>query len=780
MKKIYCLLLILIINSFNVLAQQWEKVDLPSQYASNYWLDIYFLEEDPRYGWVCGYQGKVLRTTDGGETWEGATIFGVNQLESIHFADSKTGYTSGEGYIYKSTDGGRSWRNVTPYDNMVTLWGTYFITPKVGYVIGGICDGRQSFYKTNDGGQTWYEAFYYEPGTKLSDVMMYSEDGLGYASSSGFIWRTTDGGRSWAKFSKTGGNDWQEEITNIGNSFLVPYSEGCDGATLGNGSGGFRFSVDNGKSWRDFRLLYPTYGTFLLDTLRGWGCGLKNQLYYTSDGGKNWVSKNCGIDPGTDLDDIWMVNDSTGWVVGHGVYRMVNKSLILPSISALGPISFCEGDSVVLKLNMPYKNMRWNDNSRADSIVVKKSGDYYCFAYNTFCDSATTKVIRVNVIPKPNVSISASDAGPYCEGDSVRLAINKQYKYIKWSTGETTQSIIVKKSDVYEVTVADSNGCPNTSSFKVEFHPLPIPEITVKGKTNICSGDSVELSATAGYKSYRWYRDKITGVISTNRVIAADVEDNYYVVAVNEFGCEGTSPSQFIALRNDTNQLSILSVEDKGIFSFDTVNYMRLYCKELLIKNQSSKQAIIDKPYLFYKIAFSIPQSRLPIVIEPGESQKLMLCYSATDLGWQLDTLLLPDICNDHYLPLAAYGAPNTYASDSRCGGEINLTTREILSGTNFVANSPLPNPFVKKLTIPIAKAIRPNENNSMNAGIYNQFGELVANGKYYEESIQYLESYNISKGTIEFDLDSTIPSGLYIVKIEYSGNFEYFKVIKE
>jgi photosystem II stability/assembly factor-like uncharacterized protein len=188
---------------------QWKRVtNIEAGYTSNYWLDVYFLESNPNYGWICGYNGKVLRTTDAGQSWHGTTISTGGQLESIQFRTPLIGYTSGDGKIFKSYDGGASWTDITDY-RAIYLWGTYFFDKDNGMVIGGGCTEAQQFFRTSDGGNTWNLFEAYIPDTGLTDCILYP-GGMGYASSSGRIWITTDSGYSWKILCVSGSNDWQE------------------------------------------------------------------------------------------------------------------------------------------------------------------------------------------------------------------------------------------------------------------------------------------------------------------------------------------------------------------------------------------------------------------------------------------------------------------------------------------------------------------------------------------------------------------------------------------
>lgn len=301
-------------------AQVWERVGLPGQFAQGYYLDVFFLPSNPQYGWACGFNGFVVRTTNGGQSWQGAVVpfngRAGGHLESVHFVDQFNGYVSGPAGVFRSTDGGATWVDVTPNFPSEGPWGCYFLSATTGVVLGGGCVGPQNFFRTTNGGQSWSLFQGNQPASGLTDAILYN-DGSGFAVSSGLIWQTSDGGATWSVVASSGPNYWNEELTRSGTSFLIPWAGStCSGQGTG---GGGRFSTDNGQTWRSFSTGIPMFGAFLHDGQRGWICGYNRQVWYTSDGGQNWQYRGCGTDG--DLDDIWMIDDTTGFVVGQGIYR---------------------------------------------------------------------------------------------------------------------------------------------------------------------------------------------------------------------------------------------------------------------------------------------------------------------------------------------------------------------------------------------------------------------------------------------------------------------------
>ncbi len=445
---------------------QWVRMDnIPAGYDSNHWLDVFFLPSNPRFGWICGYQSFVLRTVDGGKTWQGITADANSlQLESIHFASPTIGYTSGGGRILKTVDGGVSWFDVSPNDPFGggALWGCYFVSPDTGVVVGGGCfDSRQNFYRTTDGGQSWSVFRASLPNSGMTDAMLYSGNGLGYASSSGTIWRTSNGGNTWSLFLRTGTTDWQEEITNIKSTFLVPVSGSpCGGE---DSRGGIRMTIDNGANWRQYITGFNMYGTFLIDTLRGWACGGSGSVYYTPDGGLTWKKRDCGIHPTDDLDDIWFITDTLGWVVGNGVYKLETRAALPTNLTVEGKSAVCEGDSVVISAPPGYASYLWSTGETTRSIAVGTPGTYYAIATDSLGCPYDFDTVQVSILPRRAPSITAIGSLDFCKGDSVVLEAQPGFGSYLWSTGETTRSITVHLSGSYSVSAVSANGCDGLS-----------------------------------------------------------------------------------------------------------------------------------------------------------------------------------------------------------------------------------------------------------------------------------------------------------------------------
>ncbi|MDQ1266129.1 MAG: hypothetical protein QG635_1281, partial [Bacteroidota bacterium] len=620
----------------------------------------------------------------------------------------------------------------------------------------------QYFYRTTDGGATWSSYVGSEFDTGMTDLILYSENGLGYATSSGKLWQTDNGGRSWRVITDCEGSDWQEDMHHLGQAFLMPYSVNCQGN--GN-SGGVRMSLDNGKSWSDYNTGDSMFGTFLNNDSTGWVCGWNKSIYYTDNGGKKWRLRNCGIEGNDSLDDLWFINDTTGWVCGNGVYKFVSNDTIKPEITADRTPPYCLGDTVTLSTTKKYKYYIWSTGETTESITAKQmSGSYWVRAYNSICDSSYSGIIDINYNPKPGVVLSLSNNGSLCDGDSVVIfaSSSKPVTY-KWSTGIISDTLLIFKSGKYTVTATDSTGCSSEKSIEITFHLNPKPVIEIVGKSNICEGDSTILHVSGNYTSIDWHEETMSSILASNTdTYSVKRDGKYYVRVKNEFGCQGVSDLVDITVRPDTNSFQISFIGSDNEINFDSVKYPNMVCKPVIIYNIKGYPLSIDNLYLFHNIAYSLPQSQFPITIGGGDSAFVDICFAPSKLGSLRDSLLLPDICSDHIIRLQGICIPNIYNSDSRCDVPLILVSKSILNYT-FYVSPPVPNPAKGNLSLSFSKFQPDGESFSESCELYNSIGQRLA---FAEQQIaaEALNEKGINQsGEFRFDV-SSLPKGIYII----------------
>jgi len=152
---------------------------------------------------------------------------------------------------------------------------------------------------------------------------------------------------------------------------------------------------------------------------------------------------------------------------------------VAPIISAVGPSTFCNGETVDLQA-VGNGTVNWNNGATGALITVGLSGQYTATLTDmNGCVSNNSSPFQVNVLATPsNATIQVSGPTDICEGDSVRLTANVAPSYV-WSNGSTSQSIWVYSTGTYSVTI-NGNSCPpaiDQASKNVQVRPIPVPEI---------------------------------------------------------------------------------------------------------------------------------------------------------------------------------------------------------------------------------------------------------------------------------------------------------------
>lgn len=165
--------------------------------------------------WASGSGGTWLRTIDEGKTWDHGVIAGLDTVDfrSIHAFDALTAIAVSAGQpavIYKTSDGGQTWVLKHQESAKAFLDGISFADEKRGYVFGDPVDGKWMILQTFNQGESWYpisqlpEAAEGEAGFAASGSSFLAEGNnlwLGSGGKESNLYQSTDGGKTWDKFS---------------------------------------------------------------------------------------------------------------------------------------------------------------------------------------------------------------------------------------------------------------------------------------------------------------------------------------------------------------------------------------------------------------------------------------------------------------------------------------------------------------------------------------------------------------------------------------------------
>ncbi|MBC8172588.1 MAG: FG-GAP repeat protein [Chitinophagales bacterium] len=164
------------------------------------------------------------------------------------------------------------------------------------------------------------------------------------------------------------------------------------------------------------------------------------------------------------------IDDNCNTLTDDGIIETI-------SISATGPITFCQGGSVVLTSAFTGATTQWKKNgtnipgATGINYTVTQKGIYTCETTSA-CDTALSESLFVNVKKNPNAGITAGGPTTFCAGGSVTLtetpvggSTYQWYKGASAITGATTTSYIATITGNYKCRVTKTaTGCSKNSN----------------------------------------------------------------------------------------------------------------------------------------------------------------------------------------------------------------------------------------------------------------------------------------------------------------------------
>lgn len=361
---------------------------------------------DPLNGWVCRHEGSILRTSDGGNTWQESTIpslnslndlavisankimaVGVNgtvvtstnagvtlttqqmastnELTSIDFPSATTGYIAGlNGTMYKTITGGSTWTtvNTTTTDDIMDI---HFINTSTGFYL----TGSGSLKKTINGGSNWTDivisGFFLTP---FKSMYWLDEDTGMVVNSSGILGRTTDGGQTWNTIPGfCAGQTLDIVFTDNLHGYAVgdPNFSTCD----------ISYTEDAGQSWNPINLpyKYAIYSIHPFDTSNFFVCTSMGSIIHagssivTSNPTLNVEAKHLTIFPNPASSEVKVMHEEkVDWNESIQIFDMAGRLVL-----SRQPTTNHSYTSInVSSLQEGIYFIRWNN--RSSKLVVNK------------------------------------------------------------------------------------------------------------------------------------------------------------------------------------------------------------------------------------------------------------------------------------------------------------------------------------------------------------------------------------------------------------------------
>ncbi len=249
----------------------WRQIQCP---VSNTLNSIYFLTDS--LGFVCGNNGSIIATTDGGKNWNIISDSTSVNLYDITFVNPLNGLIVGSnGTILKTNDGGKTW---SKYLNLTSeaLFKVYFLNDNnTGFIIGA----NGTILKTYDAGANWTQVN--SPSNEILYDIDFIDNKNGFIVGwDGEIMKSSDQGNSWVEDNK------------INDQYLrkIKFFNDKVGIIVG-GNGTISRTDNGGNDWKIIpsNTISGLYDIDAFDQNNGIILGDKGIILTTIDGGRNWT-----------------------------------------------------------------------------------------------------------------------------------------------------------------------------------------------------------------------------------------------------------------------------------------------------------------------------------------------------------------------------------------------------------------------------------------------------------------------------------------------------------
>lgn len=244
-----------------------------------------------------------------------------------------------------------------------------------------------------------------------------------------------------------------------------------------------------------------------------------------------------------------------------------------------------------------------------------------------------------------------------------------------------------------------------------------VPEITTQDD-DPCDGRSIVI-ATDSLKTNYGFGD-VEVLVSDNcditiidksrfsikmQVSVIDMkQDAYYeILAIDKAGNKNTFSQSIPGFYLD---VSIIGAAQEMTLDLGEVPYLNNKCEIFEITNNGNSTIEILDASLRQNIEFSIPISQLPIIIQPGDTKELVVCFKPEfqETGRKFDTLALFTECFKAEMDVVGISTLNAGAMTDRCDVPINYSVGTLPEFSEIVAVYPNPVSDIAEIVVLVAE----------------------------------------------------------------------------
>lgn len=256
--------------------------------------------------WASGAKGTILRTTDGGDSWQKlaapADSLDFRSLWAFNANEALIATAGQPARIYRTQDGGEHWQLVYAdstgkgFFDAIAFWDS-----NRGLALSDPIDGKFLLLTTEDGGMSWTPL--HLPSPVEGEAFFAASNGSIALTPQGKAWIGTGGGAIRVMHTPNGGKNWQIQETPLittslaSGLYALSFASAKQGVAVGgaydqpnNGTHAALYTLNGGKNWLKAKVPPKGYrsGLALLPGTTTYLAVGTNGTDISRDGGKTW------------------------------------------------------------------------------------------------------------------------------------------------------------------------------------------------------------------------------------------------------------------------------------------------------------------------------------------------------------------------------------------------------------------------------------------------------------------------------------------------------------
>ncbi len=442
--------------------------------------------------------------------------------------------------------------------------------------------------------------------------------------------------------------------------------------------------------------------------------------------------------------------------------------------------TLCTGGTITIDAGA-HTAYLWSTGATTQTIQVNAIGTYHVTVTNASGCTATD-TFEVTTVSPPAFTLGADRT--VCSNGTITIDAGQPGSTYLWSTGATTQSIVVSAAGSYHVTVTNNSGCILMDTVNVTVTPAPV--VSLGADVQICPGTNTVLDAGNVGATYLWS----TG--ATTKTLTVTTAGTYHV-AVTSGGC--TSRDTIVVTLKAAPSVNL--GPDLNICTSDTVTLDAGVGASYLWSTGATTRTIRVSTAGTYSVTVTNTEgcTGTDAVVVTNKATPNAAFTTTAQVGTSV-TFQATSTVGLTYL--WNFGDPNSAANTSQAQAPIHVftgagtytvtltvtsvangcsatTTQQVIIsgvGNNLAELFKLgaaPNPFVAETKI---NYTLPEDANSVSVEVYDMIGRKVADivNNEYQASGNYQFNYR--------NEDMQTSSGVYMVRLTVDGKIAYVRII--